>query len=49
MLVGSEIRFATLSFIGDDSAWFGEAPLDVEALSIHGAVHFRASSFGVLL
>ena len=49
MLIGDEIRFGTLRFIADDSAWLHEAPLDVEALPIHGGTYFRASSYRVLL
>ena len=46
---GREIRLSTLVFIADDSAWLQEAPLDVEALPIRGATHFRACLRGVLL
>ena len=49
MLIGDEIRFGTLRFIADDSAWLCETPLDVEAPPVHGAAHFHASSYGVLL
>ena len=49
MSVGSEIHFGAISCIADDSAWLREAPLDVEALPVRGATHFRASSYGVLL
>jgi hypothetical protein len=49
LTLGGEIRFGVLSFVADDSAWLQEAPLDVEALPIRGATHFRVSSFGVLL
>ena len=46
---GREIRLGALVFIIDDSAWLHEAPLDVEALPIRGATHFRACVRGVLL
>ena len=46
---GREIRLGALVFIADDSAWLHEAPLDVEALPIRGATHFRACVRGVLL
>lgn len=49
MFLRHEIRFGALTFVADDSAWLQEAPLDVEALPIRGAPHFRASSCGVLL
>lgn len=47
--LGHEILLGALVFVADDSTWLQEAPLDVEALPIHGATHFRASSCGVLL
>ena len=46
---GQEIRLGTLTFIADDSAWLQEAPLDVDALPVRGATHFRACVRGVLL
>ena len=46
---GREIRLGALVFITDDSAWLQEAPLDVEALPVRGAMHFRACVRGVLL
>ena len=46
---GREIRFGALVFVADDSAWLQEAPLDVEALLVRGATHFRACVRGVLL
>ena len=39
---GREIHLGALIFIADDSAWLQEAPLDVEALLVRGATHFRA-------
>ena len=47
--MGHEILFGALSFIVDDSAWLWDASLDVEALPIRGAMHFRACVRGVLL
>ena len=49
MAEGREIHFGALVFIADDSAWLQEAPLDVEALPVRGATHFRACVRGVLL
>ena len=49
MAEGREIHLGTLVFIADDSAWLQEAPLDVEALPVRGATHFRACIRGVLL
>src|SRR4051812_28005902 len=49
LVEGREIRLGTLTFIADDSAWLQEAPLDVDALPVHGATHFRACVRGVLL
>ena len=46
---GREIRLDALVFITDDSAWLHEALLDIEALPVHGATHFRACVRGVLL
>ena len=46
---GREIHFGALVFVADDSAWLQEAPLDVEALPVRGATHFRACIRGVLL
>ncbi len=49
LIKGQEIRLGTLTFIADDSAWLQEAPLDVDALPVRGATHFRACVRGVLL
>ena len=49
LVEGQEVRLGTLAFIADDSAWLQEAPLDVDALPVHGATHFRACVRGVLL
>ena len=49
MVEGRKIRLGALTFIADDSAWLQEAPLDVEALPVGGATHFRACVRGVLL
>ena len=49
MTEGREIRLGALMFVADDSAWLQEAPLDVEALPVRGATHFRACVRGVLL
>ena len=46
---GREILLGALVFVADDSAWLQEAPLDVEALPVRGATHFRACVCGVLL
>ena len=46
---GREIRLGALTFIADDSAWLQEAPLDIDALPVCGATHFRACIRGVLL
>ena len=46
---GREIRLSVLVFVADDSAWLQEAPLDVEALPVRGATHFRVCVRGVLL
>ena len=46
---GHEIRLGALVFVANDSAWLQEAPLDVEALLVRGATHFRACVCGVLL
>ena len=46
---GHEISLGALVFTADDSAWLQEAPLDVEALPVRGAAHFRACVRGVLL
>ena len=46
---GREIRLSALVFVDDDSAWLQEAPLDVEALPVCGATHFRACVCRVLL
>ena len=44
-----EIRLGALTFVADDSAWLQEAPLDVDALPVRGAMHFRARVRGVLV
>ena len=49
LVEGREIRLGALMFVADDSAWIQEAPLDVDALPVHGATHFRACIRGVLL
>ena len=49
MAEGGEIRLGSLVFIADDSAWLQEAPLDVEALPVRWATHFRVCVRGVLL
>ena len=49
MAEGREIRLGALVFVADDSAWLQEAPLDVEALPVRGATHFRACVRDVLL
>ena len=49
MVEGREIHLGTLTFIADDSAWLQEAPLDIDALPVRGATHFRACVRGVLL
>ena len=46
---GHEIRLGALTFIADDSACLQEAPLDIDALPVRGATHFRACVRGVLL
>ena len=46
---GHEIRLGALVFTDDDSAWLQEAPIDVEAIPVRGAMHFRACVHGVLL
>ena len=46
---GREIHLGALVFVADDSAWLQEAPLDVNALPVRGAMHFRACVRGVLL
>ena len=46
---GREIRLGVLVLVADDSAWLQEAPLDVDALPVRGATHFRAYVHGVLL
>ena len=46
---GREIRLGALMFITDDSAWLQEAPLDIDALPVRGATHFRACVRGILL
>ena len=49
MVEGREIRLGALTFVADDSTWLQEAPLDVDALPVRGATHFRACVRGVLL
>src|SRR3954452_22594057 len=49
LVEGCEIRLGALTFVADDSAWLQEAPLDVDALPVRGATHFRACVRGVLL
>ena len=49
LAVGREIHLGALVFVADDSAWLQEAPLDVEALPVRGATHFRACVRDVLL
>ena len=49
LVEGREIRLGALVFIADDYAWLQEAPLDVDALPVRGATHFRACILGVLL
>ena len=46
---GREIRLGALTFIANDSAWLQEAPLDIDALPVRSATHFRACVRGVLL
>ena len=40
MVEGREIRLDALTFVADDSAWLQEAPLNVDALPVRGAMHF---------
>ena len=49
LVEGREIRLGALTFIADNSAWLQEAPLDIDALPVRGATHFRACVHGVLL
>ena len=49
LVEGHEIRLGALTFIADDSAWLQEAPLDMDALPVRGATHFRAFVRGILL
>ena len=49
LVEGRKIRLSALTFIADDSAWLQEAPLDIDALPVHGATHFRACVRGILL
>ena len=49
LVEGREICLGALTFVADDSAWLQEAPLDVDALPVHGATHFHACVRGVLL
>ena len=49
LVEGREIHLGALTFIADDFAWLQEAPLDADALPVHGATHFRASVRGILL
>ena len=46
---GREIRLSAPVLVTDDSAWLQVALLDVEALPVRGATHFRACVRGVLL
>ena len=46
---GREICLGALTFVADNSAWLQEAPLDIDALPVRGATHFRACVRGVLL
>ena len=48
LVEGREICLGALTFIANDSAWLQEAPLDIDALPIRGATHFRACVRGVL-
>ena len=49
LVEGREICFGALTFIADDSAWLQEAPLNIDALPVRGATHFRTCIRGVLL
>ena len=49
LVEGREICLGTLTFITDDCAWLQEAPLNIDALPVRGATHFRACVRGVLL
>ena len=49
MAESREIRLGALVFVTDDSAWLQEAPLDVDALLVRGATHFRVCVRGILL
>ena len=49
LVEGREIHLGALDFIADDSSWLQEAPLDIDALPVRGATHFRACVRGVLL
>ena len=49
LVEGHEIRLGALTFIADDSAWLQEAPLDIDALPVRRATHFRACVRGILL
>ena len=49
LVEGREIRLGVLTFIADDSTWLQEAPLNIDALPVCGATHFRACVRGVLL
>ena len=49
LVEGREIRLGALVFVADNSAWLQEAPLDVEALPVRGATHFRACVRDILL
>ena len=48
LVEGREIRLGVLVFVAGDSAWLQEASLDVDALPVRGAMHFRAGVRGVL-
>ena len=43
LVEGREIRFGALTFIGDDSAWLQEAPLDIDALPVRAHLQARVS------
>ena len=49
LVEGREICLGALTFIADNSAWLQEAPLDIDALLVRGATHFRACVRGILL
>ena len=49
LVEGREIYLGALTFITDDCAWLQEAPLNIDALPVRGATHFRGCIRGVLL